>query len=134
MRGEQPFAKLLKNPLHIYGEKEGVSITPFLKKFYEKEIFRSKCGDQASFACPPKQKITFNADLCAHRRCTGFVRYSLNVIRVLAFSIVSVVRKKRAGGRGSDLAPTSRWSSYNLRMVAYGFTDFSFAGTLENRK
>lgn len=39
------------------------------------------------------KKITFNADLCAHRRCTGFVMHSLNVIRVLAFSILSVMRK-----------------------------------------
>ena len=50
------FSKLLKNPLHIYGEKEGVSITPFLKKIFEKEVSHNKCRNQVPFDHPPKQK------------------------------------------------------------------------------
>lgn len=45
-----------KFPFHKYGEKPGVSITPYLKKFSSKETSHNKCRNQAPFDHPRKQK------------------------------------------------------------------------------
>ena len=87
--------------------------------------------ESAPFQPSWKQKITFNVDFHAHKNRAFYIRSTLNVILLLAFSIEIVMRNNSSRGQGNILALTSRVVTINSSycLLQFSFSAFFIGGS-----